>query len=368
MSKKRFAKITLFLVLAFSGFLLYNFAEERVEKSGYEIDNIQSRLTSNKDHNRTVYSPDFNRTQNTEAVNDTVYSGMGMDRNDDHFFVSDFGDYKVKKFDLNGIYTGDIGNGNGRGPGEFLNISDLSATENNVWTADMISMRITRFPLNVSEDSFEIPTDKRPSRIASNQHVIAVKWLTSENFFTIYNRTGEKLRTFGVINEEQIINSFSYDGWIDLSEKYLFFIPMYFGKIYVYDLNDGSLFKEMNTPVPTSVPRVEEDIQYGERRVAAPFTQYVNSHMLYIQKNNTLAVSTYYRGDEIREGEYDEKTAAFWIDFYDLDDWTYRDSIELPHAVSTFFFSENTFYTYNTTSAAGRSYNMSEELREIIYR
>ncbi len=229
---RKLVKLLLFIALAFLGFLLYNFAGELVEKSGNEIDNKQSYVTRDKDHNRIVHSPDFNRTQHSEAVNDTVYRGMGMTRYNDHFFVSDFGDYKVKKFDL----------------------------------------------------------------------------------------------------------------------------------------NDGSLFIEMNTPVPTSVPKVEEDIQNGERRVAAPTTQYVNSHMLYIQKNNTLAVSTYYRGDEIREGEYDEKTAAFWIDFYDLDDWTYRDSIKLPHAVSTFFISENTFYTYNTTSAAGRSYNMKEELREIIYR
>lgn len=367
MLKKRLAKIILFLVLAFTGFLLYNFTASRVENFAKNDSGNQSNIVSDKSHNRTIYSPEFNRTRHTDVINDSVYRGMSMTRNNDHFFVSDFGDYMVKKFDLNGIYADKIGNGNGRGPGQFLNISDLTATEDYLWTADMISMRITRFPLSSTEEMIEITTDKRPSRIAANRQFVAVKWLSSEEFFTIYNSTGEELNTFGSIDENQIINPFSYDGWIDISEEYLFFIPMYFGKIYVYDLDDGAIFKEMNTPVPTQPPKLQEDNQNGERRITAPTTQYVNSSIFYIEKNNTLAVSSYYRGDEIRKGEYDEKTAAFWIDFYDLDDWTYRDSIELPHAVSTFFFTNDTFYTYNTTSAAGRSYLMTHELLEIIY-
>jgi hypothetical protein len=348
--KKQLTTIFVFLVFALVGFLSYKFLFTDI------LNNPKEKYTA---HNRVLIETEFEREFLFDVVNDSVYRGMELSNNSANFFVSDFGDYFIKQFDLAGNFVSKIGNGYGRGPGEFQNITDFDVSESYIWAADMNNFRISRFSIFNASDVLEVNTENMPARIATNGNVTAVKWMISDQFFTLFNNQGEKLFSFGKISDDQVQNAFTYDGWIDISENHLFFIPISFGQIFVFKLEDGELIRIIDTPENSEKPELEEQVRNNQRIVTAPSTQYRNSDILYIPNKNLLAVSSYYRGNKIGDDSFDLESAEFWIDFYDLNTWKYRNSISLPHAVSSFFFFNEILYTYNTTSAAGRSYKLS---------
>jgi|AntRauTorcE11897_2_1112592.scaffolds.fasta_scaffold03342_4 hypothetical protein len=317
-------------------------------------------------HNRKVYDVEYKENSVIDELNKTVYRGMSMDANEEHFFISDFGDYYVKMFNSDGSYNKNIGNGQGRGPGEFQNISNISPTDKHLWTADMQSLRLNRFSLDNSEDVLEIKVERRPTRVAANDSIAVVKWLLTEQLFSVFDNEGNELFKFGEIEEAQD-DPFSFDGWIELTEQYLIFVPMNVGIIYVYDVSDGSLVGKIETPHFSTIAASEEQIDGNRRRVIAPTSQYTSGTPTALPGTSRLIVETLYRGDEIDDEEYDASTADFWLDIYDLNDLSYVHSIQLPHAVSSFVIHNGSFITYNSTSGRGISYDMTDELKDLIY-
>jgi hypothetical protein len=314
-------------------------------------------------HNRIVLEQDWEQ-HFIDEINETVYRGMSMKSYDESIYISDFSDFHIKRFSNNGMHLENYGNGNGRGPGEFLNISDFSVTESHVWTTDMVSLRITRFPRE-EDELLEFQKTDVPIRIAANKDAIAVQWLNAELLFSLFNHEGEKLFSFGDVLSDSN-HSFSLDGWIELSDDYLFYIPIHHTTLYVFDLDNGDLVAGIETPSIQENPVVEERTEQGQHIVRAPETPYVNTHITYLEQSNLIAISSYYRGDEIAEGEYDEKTMDFWIDLYDVGTMSYMKSIRLPHALSAFFITEDELVGYNTTSAMAVRYPMDESIKSLL--
>ena len=317
-------------------------------------------------HNRKVYDVEYQDNSVIDELNEMVYNGISMDSNKEYFFISDFGDYYVKMFNSDGTYSKNIGNGQGMGPGEFQNISDISPTDEHLWTADMQSLRLNRFPLDNSDDVLEIKVERRPTRVAANDSIAVVKWLMTEQLFSVFDSDGNEQFKFGEIEEAQD-DPFAFDGWIELTEQYLLFVPMNVGIIYVFSVTDGSLIGEIETPHFETIARSEEQLDGNRRRVVAPTSQYTMGTPTVIPGTSRLIVETLYRGDEIDDEEYDASTADFWLDIYDLENQSYLHSIQLPHSVSSFVIHDGSLITYNTTSARGISYDMTDELRDLIY-
>jgi len=317
-------------------------------------------------HNRKVYDVEYQDNSVIDELNEMVYNGISMDSNKEYFFISDFGDYYVKMFNSDGTYSKNIGNGQGMGPGEFQNISDISPTDEHLWTADMQSLRLNRFPLDNSDDVLEIKVERRPTRVAANDSIAVVKWLMTEQLFSVFDSDGNEQFKFGEIEEAQD-DPFAFDGWIELTEQYLLFVPMNVGIIYVFSVTDGSLIGEIETPHFETIARSEEQLDGNRRRVVAPTSQYTMGTPTVIPGTSRLIVETLYRGDEIDDEEHDASTADFWLDIYDLENQSYLHSIQLPHSVSSFVIHDGSLITYNTTSARGISYDMTDELRDLIY-
>ncbi|MCH8549598.1 MAG: hypothetical protein LAT80_12045 [Balneolaceae bacterium] len=314
-------------------------------------------------HNRIVIEQEWDQ-HFLEEINETVYRGMSMKLHDESIYISDFSDFQIKSFSLEGTHLENYGNGNGRGPGEFLNISDFSITDSHIWTTDMVSLRITRFP-RVEDDLLEFQKSDVPIRVAANEEVVAVQWLNAELLFSLFNNSGEKLFSFGDVLTDSN-HSFSLDGWIELSDDYLFYIPIHHTKLYVFDLDNGDLITGIDTPSIQDDPVVEERTEQGQQIVKAPETPYVNTHITYLEQSNLVAISSYYRGDEIAEDEYDEETMDFWIDLYDISTKSYMKSIRLPHALSAFFITEDELFGYNTTSAMAVRYSLDESIKSLM--
>jgi hypothetical protein len=289
-----------------------------------------------------------------------------MDSNEEHFFISDFGDYYVKMFNSDGTYNKNIGNGQGMGPGEFQNISDISSTDEHIWTADMQSLRLNRFSLSNSEDVLEIKVERRPTRVAANDSIAVVKWLMTEQLFSVFDNEGGEQFSFGEIEEAQE-DPFAFDGWIELTGQHFIFVPTNVGIIYIYDISDGSQIGEIEAPHFSTIAHSEEQVDGNRRRDVAPTSQYSSGTPTVIPGTSRLIVETLYRGDEIDDEEYDGSTADFWFDIYDLEDLSYIHSIRLPYSVSSFVIHDGSLIIYNSKSARGNSYYMTDELSDLIY-
>lgn len=168
-------------------------------------------------HNRKIYDVEYQDNSVIDELNETVYEGISMDSNEEHFFISDFGDYYVKMFNSDGTFKKNIGNGQGMGPGEFQNISDISSTDEHIWTADMQSLRLNRFSLSNSDDVLEIKVERRPTRVAANDSIAVVKWLLTEQLFSLFDSEGNEKFKFGMIEEAQD-DPFAFNGRIELTE------------------------------------------------------------------------------------------------------------------------------------------------------
>lgn len=142
---------------------------------------------------------------------------------------------------------------------------------------------------------------------------------------------------------------------------------MNIGFIYVYSVTDGSFIGEVDKPDFVTISSSEEQVAGNRQRVVAPTSQYTSRSLFVVPGTSKLVVNTLYRGNELDDEDYDATTADFWLDIYDLDDLSYVHSIQLPHAVSSFVINDGSLITYNSTSGRGISYDMTDELSDLIY-
>ncbi len=78
-------------------------------------------------------------------IKDSLFNGGMINRYDDRLVVSDFGDMRLKRFDLDGKYIDSFGS-KGRGPGEFEQplSFDLSGSDT-LYVLDARKMRLMAF-------------------------------------------------------------------------------------------------------------------------------------------------------------------------------------------------------------------------------
>jgi hypothetical protein len=95
--------------------------------------------------------------------------------------VSDFGDMKIKKFDLDARLMEVLGKGEGRGPGEASNIMDMNVDElGRIWMTDSQNNRITIFE---SSENWEIiEPETIPARVlpfTDNRYMLKPRFSSS---------------------------------------------------------------------------------------------------------------------------------------------------------------------------------------------
>ncbi|MFU8813678.1 MAG: hypothetical protein ACNA78_11995 [Balneolaceae bacterium] len=343
------------------GFLLYLFF---FSSSQAELPDLTA--VEQPQYQRMVYPFTLERDTMFTVANDTVYRGMTITSNTNSFFITDFGDGLIKQFDLSGNFIGTFGEGEGRGPGEFLNLSMVSATDQALWVSDLQALRLTSFSLSSGE--FEVfPTEKRPTRIAVNDSLVAVKWTMSETMFTLYDTDGNKRFDFEHPAIIPTNDPIAFDGWITLSEEFLLYIPINYGAIFGFDLGSGKHTFTIPTPDGGPLPSSEQRTETGRLVTIAPNSQARNSGLKYVSESGKLVVFTYIRGDQLADGSYDVDGFTYWLDVYDIEDPSYLYSIEFPHIASSFTFIQDYLLVHHSRSARGISYVMDDAFKSLIF-
>lgn len=300
------------------------------------------------------------------VANDTIYRGMSITSNSSSFFITDFGDGFVKQFDRFGAYKGAIGQGEGRGPGEFLNMTNMFASDDEIWISDVQALRITRFSLSSGE--FDLyPLERRPMRVAANDSLVVIMWIMAESMFSLYDKSGNKLFDFEHPSIIPIDDQMAFDGWITLSDNHMLYIPRNYGAIFGFDLTTGKHDFTISTPDGGPLPASEQRAETGRLVTIAPNTRVRNTDIEYVRESGKLVVSVFDQGEPQADGSFDAENHTFWLDIYDIANPAYLYSFELPHIVSSFTFLDDYFLIYSSTSARGLSYIMDSSFRTLIF-
>jgi hypothetical protein len=163
---------------------------------------------------------------------------------DDHLYVFDVGDYKIKRFTLAGDFLSEIIEGRGEGPGEVFSPTDFFVKGTRIWVLDPNPRRISIFETDGTYlSSFSIPD--LAIRMAPVGETIVLLTLMNPDLFLQIDSTGKEIRRFGNPLEEQVNNRLALDGnLVPFGNDDFIYVPYYAGYFFYHDAN-GNLVKSV---------------------------------------------------------------------------------------------------------------------------
>ena len=229
---------------------------------------------------------------------------------DDHLYVFDAGNYKIKRFTLTGDFLGEIIDGRGEGPGEVITPSDFFVRGTRIWILDPNPRRISIFKTDGTYlSSFSIPD--LAIRMAPVGETIVLLTLMSPDLFLLVDSTGKEIRRFGNPLEEQVNDRLALDGnLVPVGDDEFIYVPFYAGYFFYHDTN-GRLVKSIEMIDGFPLPSEANRITNNGRIMQAPKGKIKNLSIAI--HNNALYVFTKFTdtGRKYFLDRYDAKTGAY---------------------------------------------------------
>jgi hypothetical protein len=260
------------------------------------------------------------------ALDSTILSDPKITRVDDtgQIYAMDWADFKVKMFSPEGKFLKSFGEGKGdglgTGAGAFINPTSFSVRPGgDVWVSDPQQRKITHFNPNGGAQALALPD--AVYRIAAVGDVLFTMSPPGQSaLFKVYNPTGEQLKSFGEIIQEQPGNGIVLDGYIvgDAESNGFVYGGRYMGVMAGYDANGEQRFVVRTIDVPTP-PKV---LDIGGKRKMKPnstqsiLTMSIMGDQLYVLSGAAVGGA----------GGAAEQV----MDVYDKRDGTYLFSLKLP--------------------------------------
>lgn len=240
--------------------------------------------------------------------------------NDGHVFVLDWSDLRVKEFSPDGKLLRTSGEEAG-GPEAFINPTGFAMDSGgNMWICDFKQERVGVFNADGSKRSF------RPKntiyRLAALEDVMVTMVVLEHNkLFETYDSSGNQLKSFGELIEDQANKALVLDGDIvaDTENHGIIYGGRYLGIIGAYDAEGKQRFLVQtidNVPQP-KVVNVEDKMRKMKPNTALPVLS------LSVLGNEVYVLSGVHSdGTEGRSGKI--------MDVYDKRDGHYLYSWEIP--------------------------------------
>ncbi|WP_457652136.1 6-bladed beta-propeller [Rhodocaloribacter sp.] len=229
---------------------------------------------------------------------------------DDHLYVFDVGDYKIKRFTLTGDFLSEIIEGRGEGPGEVFTPTDFFVKGTRIWILDPNPRRISIFETNGTYlSSFSIPD--LAIRMAPVGETIVLLTLMNPDLFLQIDSTGKEIRRFGNPLEEQVNNRLALDGnLVPVGDDHFIYVPFYAGYFFYHDAN-GSLVKSVEMVDGFPFPPEAGQITNSGRVMRAPegkiknLSINIHDNLLYIFTKSFNSKRNYFID------RYDVETGAY---------------------------------------------------------
>jgi hypothetical protein len=195
---------------------------------------------------------------------------------DEEIYILDYGNHKVKVFNMEGVLEREMGNGRGEGPGQVIHAGEFDVERDTIWMVDLRGRKVVKYTKNgkyIGQFRVNHPINK----IETLGDDIVVRNPAGVEPFVRYSKGGVRLSSFGNIGKKGADNPISVTGHmaqVDSSSfAYLTHYASYVFKYSNFDLKnelilvDGQKFsdgEEKNDSGGVRYMSPDVDVQYLE--------------------------------------------------------------------------------------------------------
>lgn len=285
-------------------------------------------------------------------ISDSLFNGLVIEGYRDQLYVSDFGDMRLKRFDLEGNYLDSFGS-KGKGPGDFRIIMDFDISNSDtLFLIDARKMRLMTFNIRTADFIKEYETEPNLYRLAVVNNQLIIERGMAEKLFYLSDFQGNETYRFGEVMENKRQNGMSVSGDIHAAENDTGFVfsPRYASYLYFFD-NEGNRTKTISTPdrIPYSEPVQESQ---GDMQISRPPETELET--------SDLKISGRYICELLQNNNKDNELPGF-VDVYDLETGGYLHSLELPSPAGDILVTDERLYLINSELAQLQAYEFSQK-------
>jgi hypothetical protein len=257
-----------------------------------------------------------------------------------NIYILDWSDFRIKMFSPNGALVKTFG----EGKGSFTNPTDFAVgSTGEVWVCDPPQRKITGFNADGGVMRTISPQRAVDRITLADNRLIAMASPGGTTLFEIYSPSGERLKTFGELIENQPEYGIALDGnvIVDEERQRFFYGSLYAGMLAAYDIQGQQRF-------------IAQTID----GISLPVVQ-IMSRGIKVQSNSPLAIlGIRVLGDQLyvlsgSTVSTDGNAKAQIMDVYDKRDGTYLFSFRLPLACSDILIQSDRLYTLGKDEVTG---------------
>jgi 6-bladed beta-propeller len=237
-------------------------------------------------------------------------------------YVLDWADLRIKMFSPDGSLLRTVGEGKGAGAGAFVNPTSFSVgAAGELWVSDPLQRRLTRFDPD-GKVRTTVPQSAVDRVAAVGDVLITMAPPRRTAFFEAYDSSGEHLKSFGELIEDQSENGIVLDGSIvgDGGQQEFIYGGRYVGVIARYSAGGERRFavQTIDGTPPPKILGVGESQRIKPNGPLAVMSMSIVGDELYVL-SGTRADGAGGAGRQV-------------MDVYDKRDGHYRFSLKLPAA------------------------------------
>jgi len=227
--------------------------------------------------------------------------------NEREFFVVDHLSNKIRHFNQDGHYIDSYGR-KGRGPGEFLRVTNINLANELLYLFDYENARIQRF--NIKKLKFESPIQLEKSftitaRMEFFGNEILITGLTPglDYFVHRFDMEGQYIESFGKFIDYSSMRMNSggklqlTQAWMDTKNENILFTLLAPYRLFYFDKNFHLIYKKFDSVLPE--PWKEHIVMRPDRYTSRPYpfireSKIIKNHIILIwidpesQKNSTM--------------------------------------------------------------------------------
>jgi hypothetical protein len=282
------------------------------------------------------------------------YSVFDADKN----YLAWFEYYQSKIFlyNLSEGKTRSISLENGRGPGEYLALTDLKLANNHIYIADPNNNKLLKIDLK-TENIEDIPfSTKSAYQFVYDENLYLLENLKPDVLISFFNPSSQEsypLNNDNLDLQEEFNNPFFKDGRLLYSDEIVYFVEKYRPRIYIFDTKKKGIKKKIifdESDVEMPKPSVSSD---GAKAIHPPSKVDILTEdaVLLNSKPKSLFILT--RGvSDNREYDLGE------LHEYDYLDEEFINSFELGVKATNIFANNNFLFVYSEEENAIYQYEI----------
>lgn len=260
---------------------------------------------------------------------------------DDHLFVADYGDFRIREYSPTGQPLRTYGNGRGQGPGELSTLNDVAVDANEVWVVDHSNGRITIFGRDDGALRRTLRLNPQPYKLALlGQRGFAMMLPPgSPDLFGLFTPAASIKKRFGHFLTNQAASSILLEGWLEPDRQGGFvFAGLHASLVAAYD-GDGNPRFLVETIEPQPLPHLKRN----ERGVTWVDREARRSTLALSVTAGQAHLVTFFTQGLKRVGS---------VDTYSLVDGSYLFSRRVPESCSWVLITDRHMVTVTETTVS----------------